>query len=741
MKLFAKKCYLRLFTIAIFIALVSTGIVAIGSAAPTLISPSAYEYVTLDASNSLTFSWTAVSGATNYHLEVSRYPDFHTLTRDRTTTNTNYYVAVEQNATYYWRVSAYVNGNWQTPSNYSVFYTFEEPEPPAPTLISPSAYEYVTLDASNSLTFNWTAVDSATNYHLEVSRYSDFHTLTRDRTTTNTNYYVAVEQNATYYWRVSAYVNGNWEDPSNYSVFYTFEEPEPPAPTLISPSAYEYVTLDASNSLTFNWTAVDSATNYHLEVSRYSDFHTLTRDRTTTNTNYYVSVEQNATYYWRVSAYVNGNWEDPSNYSVFYTSEESEPETGNSTSLTVGPSGCNYTVDGSSDQVQINQALAAIDALGGGVVELVGPFTYDITGTILIGDNTKLISTTGAVIRLNDNCMWDSMVPVIGQLDGTYTATHDVEICGLEFDCNEASLTHLGTYDSNNIERKWGKGFYNAIYIRGGSSAGNFAYNISIHDNHFHDSMGDSARIFNARDFKYYSNEAENMQHATVYCAQVLGAEVYDNEIEHITNAGIRFDNSEDVDIHDNILRDYTGTTSAYKYGSEGIQIGNQAGISRLTNNINIYDNDIQGALDAIQLMDALGTAGTTAQNVYIYNNAIHDSGSATVAAYNGGISVWKWGNGLDIYHNQIDDSYGAGILVYNAYSGCEMDIYENNIVGVYDSLATGYPLGETGYGILNHIGPSYMDVNANSNYITGCSTGAYYRVTPTSTASQPNVW
>ncbi|WP_157860274.1 right-handed parallel beta-helix repeat-containing protein [Methanosarcina acetivorans] len=719
------------------------GIVAIGSAAPTLIYPSADEYVTLDASNSLTFNWTEVDGATNYHLEVSRYSDFHTLTRDRTTTNTYYYVAVEQNATYYWRVSAYVNGNWENPSSYGVFYTFEEPEPLVPTLIYPSADEYVTLDASNSLTFNWTEVDGATNYHLEVSRYPDFHTLTRDRTTTNTYYYVAVEQNATYYWRVSAYVNGDWEEPCNYSVFYTFEEPEPPAPTLIYPSADEYVTLDASNSLTFNWTEVEDATNYHLEVSRYSDFHTLTRDRTTTNTYYYVAVEQNATYYWRVSAYVNGDWEEPCNYSVFYTFEETEPGTGNLTYLTIGPSGCNYTVDGDDDQVQINQALAAVDALGGGTVELVGPFTYDITETILIGDNTRLISTTGAVIRLNDDCMWNSMVPVIGQLDGTYTATHDVEICGLEFDCNEANLTHLGTYDSNNLERKWGKGFYNAIYIRGGTSEANFAYNISIHDNHFYDGMGDSARIFNARNFTYYANEAENMQHATVYCAQVLGADIYDNEIEHITNAGIRFDNSEDAIIHDNILRDYTGTTSAPKYGSEGIQIGNQDAISRLTNNITIYDNDIQGGLDAIQLMDALGTAGTTAQTVLIYNNTIHDSGICTWAKYNGAISVWNWGNGLTIYHNQINDSYGAGILVYNAYSGCTMDVYENNIVGVYDTLATNptYRLGVTGYGILNYIGSAYMDVNATSNYITGCSTGAYYGVTPTSTASEPNVW
>jgi hypothetical protein len=102
----------------------------------------------------------------------------------------------------------------------------EEVEVGIPTLISPTDLATVELDEFNSTTFNWSGVENATEYRLEISRYTDFSSLTRDRNTTNTSYYVGVDQNATYYWRVSAYA-GEWGDPSTYQTFYTIaEEPE-----------------------------------------------------------------------------------------------------------------------------------------------------------------------------------------------------------------------------------------------------------------------------------------------------------------------------------------------------------------------------------------------------------------------------------------------------------------------------------------------------------------------------------
>lgn len=411
--------------------------------------------------------------------------------------------------------------------------------------------------------------------------------------------------------------------------------------------------------------------------------------------------------------------------------------------VTVGPSGgADYQTDGTSDHVQINQALTYIDGQGGGTVLLEGSNVYDINETLSIGDNTVFTGGSNAVIRINNAARWRVMTPVVGQIDGLSSPTHDVEIYGLEFDCNAANLTHPGEYDETGTEYIWGKGFYNTIYIKGSTASApdNYARNISIHDNYFHDGMGDSARMFQHVNYTYYNNVATNMQHATVYCAEVLDADIHDNHIEHITNAGIRVDNCEDINIYDNTLKDYTGPTSAWAGGSEGIQISDQSGISRLTDNIRIFDNDIQGAMDALQFMDLLETAGTTPQRVYVYNNNIHNSGSATVAEYNSAITIWNWGSGIEIYHNWITNNYAAGVLIYDALPGCEIDIWENNIIGIVDTEATS-PLSVTGYGILNYIGDTYMEVNATNNYIADYSTGAYYGVDPVSTASEPLNW
>ena len=104
-----------------------------GSILPTLIAPANGSYVTLDTTNSTTFSWSDV-GSTNYNLQISKYPDFSALTRDRTTTNTSYYVNINNNETYYWRVRAYVDStsSWTDFTESNTFYTFEEPVTPDP---------------------------------------------------------------------------------------------------------------------------------------------------------------------------------------------------------------------------------------------------------------------------------------------------------------------------------------------------------------------------------------------------------------------------------------------------------------------------------------------------------------------------------------------------------------------------------------------------------------------------------
>ena len=102
---------------------------------------------------------------------------------------------------------------------------------------------------------------------------------------------------------------------------------------------------------------------------------------------------------------------------------------------TVGPSGsgASRVADGTNDQDEINAALQDAAANPGSTVYLRGPFTYDIYSTNLkIGSNTKLTGDSTACLRLHNSVGWASMLPIIGQIGGSGTATHDIEIFGFE---------------------------------------------------------------------------------------------------------------------------------------------------------------------------------------------------------------------------------------------------------------------------------------------------------------------
>jgi len=248
-----------------------------------------------------------------------------------------------------------------------------------------------------------------------------------------------------------------------------------------------------------------------------------------------------------------------------------------------------------------------------------------------------------------------------------------------------------------------------------------------------YDSMGDGLRINYAENVLVSNCEMYNLQHSSIFLIDVIGAEIYDNDIKHITCAGVRLDNCQDVVIRDSLISDWTGTTSAWAGGSNGIQIGAQPatyGHTTLSQNIEVYNCDIQGGGCGICLMDAYQTVGTTAQTVYIHNNEIHDSGDGNAAAYFSGISVWSWGNGLNIQYNNIADNFNAGILIYGCFqSGSTAYVANNNILDTVQAGTTG------GYGIRNLVNTK-MTVQAVNNYLSGNILGKYYQVTPTSEAS-----
>lgn len=190
----------------------------IAPTAPTLTSPT-NNSTGLPTNPKL--SWSAVSNAETYAVEVSRNPDFSTLVSNSKllTTNEVSISGLQEDVLYYWRVRA---TNPAGSSPYSTVWNFRTIKPvsiPAvPVLISPTNG---TKDLSTSLTLQWNAVVGAKTYGVQISKESNFASLILDNTavTTNSLQVNNLQAGVTYFWRVrSSNEGGN----SNYSTSWSF---------------------------------------------------------------------------------------------------------------------------------------------------------------------------------------------------------------------------------------------------------------------------------------------------------------------------------------------------------------------------------------------------------------------------------------------------------------------------------------------------------------------------------------
>jgi hypothetical protein len=392
---------------------------------------------------------------------------------------------------------------------------------------------------------------------------------------------------------------------------------------------------------------------------------------------------------------------------------------------TVGPSGsgATYTVDGSDDQTEINQALSAAASSPGSTVYLKGPCTYDVDGTLQIASNTEFTGDSTAILKVPNSAAWAHGVSIISQ---SVSVPTNIRIHGFEINANRWNQTESE-----------GDGYYNCISLGGGTAT--HATNIEVYNMNIHDSLGDGVRLNHVDNIHVYNNNIGIPGHECVFLIDSVGADVHDNTFIQKCNSAVRTDNCQNINIHHNTSDKHTVDSN----GNSAIQIGNQPasyGLTRLTQNINIYENTLMNSPGSgIMLMDAYNAAGTTPQTVHIWNNVITGCGwKPNYVKYNSGISVWNWGNGAVIEHNTIDTAYNAGLLVFGAItSGCTIQVNNNNFLNVRNTASTQADrmLNVTGYGILNTV-PSKMTVYAENNYFSNPATGKYYQVTPVSEAT-----
>ncbi|MCE1164878.1 MAG: YCF48-related protein [Bacteroidetes bacterium] len=196
---------------------------SVGPDAPNLISPA-------NGSNNVsltpTLTWSSVSGAVSYLVEISTNSDFTGITDSITTLATQRIVPAGKlsiSSTYYWRVRANNNityGPWSVVWNFSTMGL-----PSIPVLITPPNGALAVIKTP---LMDWNNSANATTYTIQVSTISTFMVITDSATVTTSQYQVPSGKLfdwVTYFWRVKAnnsYGSSNWSSVWMFTVYPDF---------------------------------------------------------------------------------------------------------------------------------------------------------------------------------------------------------------------------------------------------------------------------------------------------------------------------------------------------------------------------------------------------------------------------------------------------------------------------------------------------------------------------------------
>jgi hypothetical protein len=377
-----------------------------------------------------------------------------------------------------------------------------------------------------------------------------------------------------------------------------------------------------------------------------------------------------------------------------------------------------YNCDGVADQVQINQALAYIDGLGGGVVYLKDSgASFIVNGRIEIGDNTHLTGDIETELTLIE----DFPLPISGLsmitgktvYNSMYNIGNNIEISNLTIDMNRGNQVYFPEDKTDETP---------TINIRG--------QGFNFHNLNFPTGLGDFIKISNYGEYEPNINIHDNYFGRAGHCGVYItytgstGANrilIHSNVFGFVaTNTGIRLDECSGAIIEYN-------TFTSDNQGDHAIYI--------------TYKNDVAGTHDN-------EIRYNTIHNVREYGILL------TALVADGVIDISEVGNNYIhhnlIYNTQFDDGNGGGINVYglnaliesNTIVGCEgdgisthgylIDSYQpvtsttgfiitarNNIIANQISSA-GY-----GYGI-NNILSTQHTIISEYNLIYGNALGTY---------------
>jgi hypothetical protein len=255
------------------------------------------------------FLWHKVNKATRYELSYyiqSNAPNYNppiTIKNDTTYTDKT----LSNPSKYYWKVKAYNDTDTSAWSDKWRFTTQDKV-----VLRKP---DNGAVDISNTTTFNWDPVSNSDVYEMQRGKDSTFKviiTTVWTNTNSNTIKIDTISNLNKYFWRVRS-INLIDKDTTYWSDTWHFTTKYFAPPQLKTPIDES---TGVSTKTTFEWYSVTDATKYDLQVSKTSDFKSISKDTigiTSTNFYLYNDLQVGTTYYWRVKA---KNATDESNWSL-----------------------------------------------------------------------------------------------------------------------------------------------------------------------------------------------------------------------------------------------------------------------------------------------------------------------------------------------------------------------------------------------------------------------------------------
>ena len=284
-------------------ALFPSGIlITSGLGIPRLISPSNAEVGLADKD---TLTWSKVSGATGYHLQVSIDLTFGNASKmavnDSSVADTSDVVRVGLGTPYYWRVLAYTP--W-TKSAYSPVDTFTTKLVAATEIPNPVSPLNGSTDVIPAVELVCARKSDASQFHWQVRTDTMFTSakgfVVNDSTVDTTNAIDPLLPGTKYYWRVQG-VNPLGVSPFSPVDSFTVM-PLPGTPVTVYPG--QDAMHIPPDTLTLTWHAVQNESGYVCRIwTGLSTVVSMIQDSTKDTSLTVTNLEELAKYYWQVVAY------------------------------------------------------------------------------------------------------------------------------------------------------------------------------------------------------------------------------------------------------------------------------------------------------------------------------------------------------------------------------------------------------------------------------------------------------